>query len=236
MSALGSLGWCFWTVVLEKTLESPLDCKEIQPVNPKGNQHWIFIGRTDAEAETPILWPRAAKNWLIWKDPDDGNDWRQEEKGTAEDKIVGWHHWLDGHEFDKAPEVGDGQGSLAYCSPWGHKELDMTEWLNWTDMRFSRQEYWSDLPFPSPVDYILSELSTMSHVSWVALHCMAHCFIELDKAVIHVISLVSFLSLWFSFCLPLPSEEIKSLSHVRLFATPWTVAYQAPLSMGFSRQ
>ena len=92
--------WCFWTVALEKTLESPLDCKEIQPVHPKGNQSWIYIGRTDAEAETPILWPPDAKNWLIWKDPDAGKDWRHEEKGTTEDEMVGWHHQLNGHEFE----------------------------------------------------------------------------------------------------------------------------------------
>ena len=92
--------WCFWTVVLEKTLESPLDCKEIQPVHPKGNQSWIFIGRIDAEAETPILWPPDVKNWLIWKDPDAGKDWRWEEKGTTEDEMVGWHHRLSGHEFE----------------------------------------------------------------------------------------------------------------------------------------
>ena len=92
--------WCFWTVVLEKTLESPLDCQEIQPVHPKGDQSWIFIERTDAEAETPILWPPDAKNWLIWKDPDAGKDQRQEEKGMTEDEIVGWHHWLNGHEFE----------------------------------------------------------------------------------------------------------------------------------------
>ena len=91
--------WCFWTVVLEKTLESPLDCKEIKPVNPKGNQPWVFIGRTDGEAEAPILWPPDAKNWLIWKDPDAGKDWRQEEKGMREDEMVVWHHWLNGHEF-----------------------------------------------------------------------------------------------------------------------------------------
>ena len=91
--------WCFWTVVLEKTLESPLDCREIQPVHPKWNQSWIFIGRTDAEAETPILWPTDAKNWLIWKDPDAGKDWGQEEKVMTKDKIAGWHHWLNGHEF-----------------------------------------------------------------------------------------------------------------------------------------
>ena len=124
--------WYFWTVVLEKTLESPSDCKEIKPVNPKGNQSWILIGRTDAEAEAPILWPPDAKNWLIGKDPDAGRDWRQKEKGTTEDEMVGWHHWLDGHEFEQALGVGDGQGSLVCCSPWGRKESDTTEQLNWT--------------------------------------------------------------------------------------------------------
>ena len=126
--------WCFWTVVLEKTLESPLDCKEIQPVNPKGNQSQTFIGRTDAEAETPIHWPPDAKNWLIWKDPDAGNDRKREEKGTTEDEIVGWHHQLTGHEFKCAPGVGDGQGGLAGYSLWDYKELDTTEWLNWTEL------------------------------------------------------------------------------------------------------
>ena len=103
--------WCFWTVVLEKTLESPLDCKEIQPVHPKGDQSWVFIGRTDVEAETSILWPPDVKNWLIWKDPDAGKDWGQEEKGTTEDEMVGWHHWLNEHEFEWTPGVGDGQAS-----------------------------------------------------------------------------------------------------------------------------
>ena len=124
--------WCFWTVVLEKTLEIPLDWKEIKSISPKENQSWIFIGRTDAEAEIPILWPPDSKNWLIGKDPDPGKDWRRE-KGTIEDEMVGWHHWLGSHEFEQAPGVGDGQGSLACCSPWGCKELDMTEWLNWTE-------------------------------------------------------------------------------------------------------
>ena len=119
-----------WTVVLEKTLESPLDCKEIQPVNLKGSQPWIFIGGTDVEAEAPILWPPDAKSQLIGKDPDAGKDWRQEEKGTTEDELVGWHHWLNEHEFEQTLEDGERQGSLAYCSPWDHKELDMTEWLN----------------------------------------------------------------------------------------------------------
>ena len=119
----------FWTVVFEKTLKSPLKCKEIKPVNPKGNQSWMFIGRTDAEA--PILWPPDAKYWLIGKDHDAGKDWRQEEKGTTEDEMVGWHHQLDGHEFEEAPGIGDGQRSLACCSPWSHKESHTTEPLNW---------------------------------------------------------------------------------------------------------
>ena len=128
--------WCFWTVVLEKTLENLLDCKEIKSISPKGNQSWIFIGRTDAEAETPILWlPDAgSKNWLIGKDPDAGKDWRQEEKGMIEDEMVGWHHRLNGHEFEQALGVVDGQGSLACCSPWGRKESDTTERLNWTEL------------------------------------------------------------------------------------------------------
>ena len=118
--------WCFWTVMLEKTLESRLDFKEIKPVNPKGNQSWIFIGRTDAEA--PILWPPDVKRWLIRKDPDARKDRKQEEKGMTEDEMVGWHHWLNGHEFGQAPGDGEGQGSLACCSTWGHKELEKSDW------------------------------------------------------------------------------------------------------------
>ena len=134
--------WCFWTVVLEKTLEYPLDCK-INPVNPKFPiqevfqwifririfQSWMFIGRSDTKAEVPILWPPDGKSWLIKKDPDAGKDWRQEEKGMTEDEMVGWHHQLKGHEFEQSLGDSEGQGSLAYCSPWGRKELDMTEWL-----------------------------------------------------------------------------------------------------------
>ena len=119
-----------WTVVLEKTRESPLDYKEIKPVNPKGNQSWLFTGMTDAEAEAPILWPPAAKSWLVRKDSDAGKEWRQEKKGMTEDKMVGWHHWLNGHEFEQASGDGEGQGSLACCSPWGHKESDTTDRLN----------------------------------------------------------------------------------------------------------
>ena len=126
----------FELLFLEKTLESPLDCKEIQPVHPKGDQSWVFTGRTDVEAETPVLWPPDAKSWLIWKYPDAGKDIGHEEKGTAEDEMVGWHHWLNGHGFGYTPEAGDGQGGLACCSSWDREESDMTEWLNWTELNF----------------------------------------------------------------------------------------------------
>ena len=124
--------WCFWTVVLEKILESPLDRKEIQPVPPKGDQSWVFIGGTDDEAETPILWLPDEKSWLIWKDPDAGTDLRQEENGTTEDELVGWHHRLDGHGSGWTLGVCDGQGSLLCCGSWGCKELDTTE--RWTEL------------------------------------------------------------------------------------------------------
>ena len=126
---------CFWNVVLEKTLEGPLDCKEIQPVHSEGDQSWVFIGRTDAEAETPILWPPDVKSWLIWKDPGARKDWGQEEKGTTENEMAGWHHRLDGHGFGWTLGVGDGQGGLACCGSWGHKESDRTERLNWTEIQ-----------------------------------------------------------------------------------------------------
>ena len=130
----------FWTVVLEKTLESSLDCKEIQQINPEGNLSWIFIGRTDAEAEALTPWPHHMKNRLIGKKPDAGKDWGQEEKGMTEDEMVRWHHWLDGHEFEQVPGVDNGQESLAWCSPWGCKKLNMTEWLNWTIIKDTTQE------------------------------------------------------------------------------------------------
>ena len=135
--------------VVEDSWES-LGQQEIKPVNPK-NQSWIFVGRTDAEAEMPILWPPDAKNWFIGKDPDAGKDWRQEEKGTTEDEVVWWHHRLDGHEFEQAPGVGDGQGSLACCSPWDHKELDMTERLNWTEGWVIYGGTWERLPWKSGI-------------------------------------------------------------------------------------
>ena len=136
--------WCFWAVVLKKTLESPLDCKEIQPVHPKGDQPWVFIGRIDFKAETPILWPPDAKSWLIGKDPDAGRDWGQEEKGTTEDEMAGWHHRLDAHEFGWTPGDGDGQEGLACCISWGHKELDMTEWLKWTELDWTELSQYID--------------------------------------------------------------------------------------------
>ena len=156
--------WYFWTVVFKKTLERPLDCKEIKPVDPKGNQSWIFIGRTDAEGEIPIFLPPDGKNWLIGKDHDAGKDWSQEEKGTTEDEMIGWHHWLDEHEFEETPRVGDGQGGLESCSPWGHIELDATEWLNWT---FNAEDIgWiPGLGTKSPHGYILS------HVWFSAISC-----------------------------------------------------------------
>ena len=135
--------WCFWTVVLEKTLESPLDCKEIQPVHPKGDQSWVFIGRTHVEVETPKLWLPDAKSWLIGKDPDAGE---QEEKGMTEDEMVGWHHRLNGHEFGWTPGVGDGQGGLACCGSWGHKESDTTEPLNCTDWDIIDKEDFLKVP------------------------------------------------------------------------------------------
>ena len=122
--------WCW-----RRLLRVPWTARRCnQPVYPKGNQSWIFIGRTDVEAKTPILWPSYVKNWLIWKGPDAGKDWRREEKGTTEDELAGWHHWLNGHESEWTPGGGDGQGGLACCGPRGRKELDMTEWLNWTEL------------------------------------------------------------------------------------------------------
>ena len=161
-----SKNWCFWSVVLEKTLDSPLDCKEIQPVHPKGNQSWVFIGRTDVEAETPIHWPPHAKSSLIdlvsltSKDPGAGKDWGQEEKGMIEDEMVGWHHWLNGHGFGWTPGVGDGQGGLACCGACGNKESDTVERLNWTDTL----HYYPEL-FPSKAANLLINKSSYVIVS-----------------------------------------------------------------------
>ena len=153
-----------WTVVLEKALESPLDSKEIKPVNPKGNQSWIFIGRTDAEVETPILRPPDPKSRLTGKDPDAGKDWGQEEKVATEDEMIGWYHWLYGHEFEQALGVDDGQGSLVCCRPRGHKESDMTERRNWTE----------SVPVRSPPEFIskpaLTYANTDKNPKWSVIH------------------------------------------------------------------
>ena len=127
---------CFWIVVLEKTLESPLDFKEIQPVHSEGDQSWVFFGRNDAKAETAVLWPPHTKSWLIGKDSDAGRDWGKEEKGMTEDEMAWWYHRLDECEFGWTPGVGDGQGGLACCDSWGRKESDMTEQLNWTEVNW----------------------------------------------------------------------------------------------------
>ena len=160
--------WCFWTVVLEKTLESPLDCKEIQPVHPKGNQSGIFTGRIDAEAETLTLWPPDVKNWLTGKDPDAGKDWGQEEKGTTEDEMVGWHHQLNGHEFQQALGVGDGQGSLACCSPWGRKELDMTELNRKGEKCVCMHIQWGDQVMQSNFNSIVRQEACSNVLSYLA--------------------------------------------------------------------
>ena len=142
--------WCFWTVALEKALESPLDCKEIQPVHSKGDQPWVFFGRIDAKAETPILWPSHAKSWLMGKDSDAGRDRGQEEKGTTEDEMAGWHHQLDGHEFEWTPGEGDGQGGLACWDSRGPKESDTTERLNWTEVALVMSDSWDPINWSPP--------------------------------------------------------------------------------------
>ena len=157
--------WCFWTVVLAKTLESPLDCKEIQPVHSKGDESWVFFGRNDAKAETPVLWPPHAKNWLIGKDSDAGRDWGKEEKGMTEDEMAGWHHWLDERESEWTPGVGDGQGGLVCCDSWGLKESDATE-LNWnTDFKLNSCLVVCDYFLLHPIQvYLEKEMATHSSI------------------------------------------------------------------------
>ena len=173
---------CFWAVVLEKTLESPLDCKEIQPVHSKGYQSWVFIGRTDAEAETPVLWPPHVKSWLIGKDFDAGRDWGQEEKGKTEEEMAGWHHRLDGHESEWTLGVGDGQGGLACCDSRGRKESDMTEqlnWMNWTITQF----FWVQIflaPSYASV-FSLPGLSFHQKVGWHQAKVRRHRLIEFNS-------------------------------------------------------
>ena len=179
--------WCW-----KRLLESPLDCKEIKLVNRQGNQSWIFIGRTDVEAETPVLWLPDAKSWLIWKDPDPRKDWGQEEKGTTEDEMVGWHRWLNGHEFEQAPEVGDGQGSLACCSPRGRKESDTTEQLNWTFGKLClaiwRMTFHVNLLKSFKEKYIEKEPVILSRLSELACQ---RCSLSLHSNTYHILPWVT---------------------------------------------
>ena len=179
-----SKNWCFWTVVLEKTLESPLDCKEIQPVHPKGDQSWVFIGRTDVEAETLILWPPLAKSWLIGKDSDAGRDWGQE-KGMTEDEMAGWHHRLDGHESEWTLGVGYGQGGLACCDSWGREESDTTERLNWTELKGTRldshTDNWQPCHFLVCHKWLSSVISDGCwHTQYVNAIIFSRCFLSKD--------------------------------------------------------
>ena len=198
LGSLWLLNLWFYSQCLMKTLESPLDCKEIKPVNPKGNQSWIFIGRTDAEAEVPILWPSDGKNWLIGKDPDAGKDWRWEEKGTTEDEMVGWHHQLDGHKFDQAPGVGDGQGGLACCNLWSCKEFDTTEQLNWTECHSQRHNVHGMYVKGMFIKGIVLDV---------------YCLI--NYLTIHPTSIYGRLALLFELCL-LDTEETKMKRHTVL--------------------
>ena len=214
--------WCFWTVVLEKTLESPLDCKEIQPVHPKGNQSWVFIGRTDAEAKAPMLWPPDAESPLIRKAPNAGKDWRQEEKGMAEDEMAGWHHRLNGQEFEQALEVGDWRGSLTCCSPRGHKESERTEWLNGTDPTIPKLLV---ISFIHWIDFISLLKLNWSHLVDVFLYTVFFSFdlcVSIDANTIHL-SFCSFLV-----CAVCCAE---SLSCVQLYSLPRLLS-----PWGFSRQ
>ena len=172
--------WCFWTVVLEKTLESPLDCKEIQPVHPKGDRSWEFFGRNDAKPETPVVWPPQAKSWLIGKDSDAGRDWGQEEKGMTEDEMAGWHHRLGGHEFGWTPGFGDGQGGLECCSSWGCKESDTTEWLNWAQLNWTSDYFcfcWHGISFS------ISSLNLYISLYLKSIPCRQHVNILLFLAI-----------------------------------------------------
>ena len=166
--------WCFWTVMLEKTLKSPLDCKEIQPVHPKGDQSWVFIGRTDVE--TPILWPPDVKSWLIWKDPDAGRDWGQEEKGTTEDEMVGWHHQFDGHEFDYTPELAVNREAWR-AAVNRVAESDTTGWLDWSEFAY---QLMSPMAMHGPVT-LLSELWTNQVFH---LRCYMRCHLTLVRMTI----------------------------------------------------
>ena len=182
--------WCFWTVVLEKTLENPLDCKEIQPVHSEGDQPWDFFGRNDAKAETPVLWPPHVKTWLIGNDFDAGRDWGQEEKGTTEDDMAGWHHWLDWRESEWTPGVGAGQGGLACCDSWGRKESDTTEQLNWIELNWTESLSWtanfSGKSYPSSMMRISSHSSTNSQTHEIITAVIRSGLEEIRPGVQHL--------------------------------------------------
>ena len=173
----GLKNWCYWTVVLAKTLESPLDCKEIQPVHSEGDESWDFFGRNDAKAETPVLWPPHVKSWLIGKDSDAGRDWGQEEKGMAEDEMAGWHHRLDGREFEWTQGVGDGQGGLTCCDSWGWKELDMIKQLNWTE--------WIEV-FPVFFPRWRLKWFVLLYVFWLACVCVCYIITRSKSSEMHL--------------------------------------------------
>ena len=173
--------WCFWTVMLEKTLESPLDCKEIQQVHTKGDQSWVFFGRTDAKAETPVLWPPHAKSWLMGKDSDAGKDWGQEEKGMTENEMTGWHHRLNGLEYEWTPGDGDGQEGLVCCDSWGLKKLDTTERLNWTELNWrntgiqgkkKKKKTLMCVMIENPVEFMRTWIMT-ANMYWLFTICQA---------------------------------------------------------------
>ena len=225
--------WCFWTVVLEKILESPLDCREIQPVHSEGDQPWDSFGRNDAEAETPVLWPPHAKSWLIRKNSDAESDWGQEEKGTTEDETVGWHHQLYGHEFGCTLGVDDGQGGLAYCNSWGHKELDMTEQLNWTEVVAS---YSKSLTWPSIITFMACLGFDKLYGLYISLlllmySCIYRGFFFFRNSY-HVIAEMCILFIvYFSLFMKVKQWLLFSHSFVSdSLLPPWTAALRVPLS------
>ena len=219
--------WWFWTVVLEKTLESPLDCKESQPVHPKGNQPWLFIRWTGAEAEASILWPPDAKSQFIGKEPDAGKGWRQEEKGTIEDKMVGWHHWLNGHEFEQTPGDGEGQESLACYSPWGCKKSDRTKWLNNNSVILCLA-FWKTARLFSTV----APLFVQFHQYWLRslfLHIRTNTcpfFFVLFMATLYHSEVISYHGFYLHFLLSKDGEYLLMCWLTFVYVFSWTMSIQ----------